>query len=397
MNISQRTLHLGTENSFSILRQVEELRSRGKDIVNFCIGQPDFDTPDNIKHRAIQAIDEGKTGYTPSSGILELRKAVADHLTTTRRIDVEPDDVVIGCGSKPFIGYAILVVTDYGQGHEVLCPNPGYPIYESQARAHGTIPVPIPLLEKNGYSIDIEHLERKINERSRLLILNSPHNPTGTVLEEETLKQIAEVVQKYDDLWIFSDEVYSRIIYDSKFTSIASIRNMAERTIVVDAVSKTYAMTGWRIGFAANRRLSSYISQWVNNTDSCAAHPSQYAATEALNGPQAEVDEMVESYQKRRDLIVEGLNSIKGIECPSPKGTFYVWPNITGACKITGATDSEDFRQHLLDDAGVAVLSDIHFGDRNMNEGQHIRFSFATSCEQIEEGIRRIAAYVDKT
>ncbi|MCJ7771329.1 aminotransferase class I/II-fold pyridoxal phosphate-dependent enzyme, partial [Candidatus Bathyarchaeota archaeon] len=297
----------------------------------------------------------------------------------------------------PFISYAILAVTDYGQGHEVLCPNPGYPIYESQARAHGTIPVPIPLLEKNDYSIDIEHLERKINERSRLLILNSPHNPTGAVLEEETLKQIAEVVQKYDDLWIFSDEVYSRIIYNSKFTSIASIRNMAERTIVVDAVSKTYAMTGWRIGFAANRRLSSYISQWVNNTDSCAAHPSQYAATEALNGPQAEVDEMVESYQKRRDLIVEGLNSIKGIECPRPRGTFYAWPNITGACKITGTTDSEDFRQHLLDDAGVAVLSDIHFGDRNTNEGQHIRFSFATSCEQIEEGIRRIAAYVDKT
>ena len=382
------------ENSFNILRQVEDMRSQGKDIVNFCIGQPDFDTPNNIKKEAIGAIKDGKSGYTASSGIPALRTAVANYLSETRNINVETDDVVIGSGSKPFIGYAILSVTDYGEGHEVLYPNPGYPIYESQARVHGTIPVPVPLLEENGYSIDVNYLRRRVNEKSRLLILNSPHNPTGSVLNKETLRKIAEIVEENEDLWVLSDEVYSRIIYDSEFTSIASIKDMAERTIVLDSVSKTYAMTGWRIGFAANHELAPYISRWVNNTDSCAVHFNQYAAVEALTGPQTEVDGMVESYRHRRKLMVEGLNAIEGIKCPTPSGAFYAWANVTDACRSVGARDSEELRERLLTEAGVAVLSDIHFGARNPGEGEHLRLSYAASRREIEEGLRRIETYL---
>ncbi len=395
MYISNRTRNLGTEDSFSILKEVEDLRSRGKDILNFCIGQPDFDTPSHIKRKAVEAITEGRTGYTPSAGIQELRKAVSDYFSETRNIDVKPDSVVIANGSKPFIGYTILSVTDYGKGHEVLYPNPGYPIYESQTIAHGAVPVPIPLLEKNGYSIDTKYLENKINEKSRLLILNSPHNPTGATLEKEALEHIADIVKKHENLWVFSDEVYSRILYDRKFTSIASVQDMAERTIIVDAVSKTYAMTGWRIGFAANRKLSGHLSRWVNNTDSCAGHPNQYAALAALTGSQVETDEMVNNYRRRRRLMVEGLNAIDGVKCPMPYGAFYVWANVTEACRLVGAKDSEDFRQRLLSNAGVAVLSDIHFGQRNLGEGEHIRLSFAMSYENIEEGLRRIGTYVN--
>ena len=383
------------ENSFQILKQVEDLRSKGKDIVNFCIGQPNFDTPRNIKNKAISAIEDGRTGYTPSSGIPELRSAVASYLSLTRKIDVGLDDVVVGSGSKPFIGYVILSVTDYGKGHEVLCPNPGYPIYESQARVCGAIPVPIPLLEENGYRIDVDYLRSRISEKSRLLILNSPHNPTGSVLDREDLRAISEIVEEHEDLWVLSDEVYSRILYDSEFTSIASIKDMAEKTIILDAVSKTYAMTGWRIGFAANHLLSPYLSRWVNNTDSCAVHPCQYAAIEALTGSQIEVNKMVESYRQRRKLMIEGLNAIKGIKCPIPFGAFYAWPNVTDACKKIGARDSEEFREHLLNEAGVAVLSDIHFGARNNGEGEHVRLSYAASSEEIEEGLKRIKGCVD--
>jgi aspartate/methionine/tyrosine aminotransferase len=396
MEVSERTRRLGAENSFTILKEVEDLRRKGKDIVNFCIGEPDFDTPEHIKEAAIRAIDEGKTGYTPSSGILELREAVARYLSETRNIDVKPESVVVANGSKPFIGYAVLSVTDYGKGHEVLYPNPGYPIYESQARVHGAVPVPLPLLEGKGYSLDIRYLESRINDRTRLLILNSPHNPTGGVLGKGTLEQIADIVKRHDDVWVLSDEVYSRILYDGEFVSIASIPGMDERTIVLDAVSKTYAMTGWRIGFASNPKLAEHISRWVNNTDSCAGHPNQYAALAALTGPQDEAEEMVMSFKRRRDLIVEGLNAIEGIRCLRPSGAFYAWANVTEACRLVGARDSEDLRKRLLYDAGVAVLSDIHFGERNMGEGEHVRFSYATSEENIVAGLKRIEDYIEE-
>jgi len=394
--ISERTRSLGTENAFVVLKEVNELISQGKDIVNFCIGQPDFDTPEHIKEAAIKAIKSGKTGYTPSPGISELREAVAEYLSETRNIDVKPEWVVVANGAKPFISYTILSVTDYGRGEEVLYPNPGFPIYESQIRANGAVPVPLPLLESKGYAFDVEYLEERITDKTRLLILNSPHNPTGGVLDKDTLEQIADIVKSHDNLWVFSDEVYSRMVHDGEFVSIASFPGMQERTIIVDGVSKTYAMTGWRIGFAANEKLAPYLSRWITNTDSCAAHPNQYAALAALTGPQDESEKMMMSFKKRRDIIVEGLNKIEGITCLKPGGAFYAWPNVTEACKLVGVKDSEEFRKRLLYDAGVAVLSDIHFGFKIEGEGEHIRFSYATSEENIREGLKRIEQYIQE-
>ncbi|MEM2091695.1 MAG: aminotransferase class I/II-fold pyridoxal phosphate-dependent enzyme, partial [Candidatus Bathyarchaeia archaeon] len=228
LEISERTKNLGTENAFVVLKEVNDLVRSGKSIMNFCIGQPDFDTPEYIKEGAIKAIREGKTGYTPSPGIPELREAVAEYFSETRGIDVKPEWVVVACGAKPFIGYTILSVTDYGRGHEVIYPNPGFPIYESLIRAYGAVPVPIPLLERKGFGIDVDYLEKLVNERTRLIILNSPHNPTGGVLDRETLEQIADIVKRYDNLWVFSDEVYSRMVYEGEFVSIASIDGMQE-------------------------------------------------------------------------------------------------------------------------------------------------------------------------
>ena len=379
LDISERTKKLGTENAFVVLKEVNELVSKGKSIVNFCIGQPDFDTPEYIKQAAIKAIKDGKTGYTPSPGIPELREAVANYLSKTRRIEVKPESIVVSCGAKPFIGYTILSVTDYGEGEEVLYPNPGFPIYESMIIASGAKPVPLPLLESKGYGFDLEYLKNKINKKTRLLILNSPHNPTGSVLDKKTLKAIADIVQEHDNLWVFSDEVYSRMVHDGNFESISSIPGMQERTIIVDGVSKTYAMTGWRIGYASNEKLSPHLARWVTNTDSCAAHPNQYAALAALTGPQDESQKMMLSFKRRRDLIVDELNRIEGVKCLKPGGAFYAWPNVTEACKIVGADDSEDLRKRLLYDAGVAVLSDIHFGHRNKGEGEHISCLLYTS------------------
>jgi aspartate/methionine/tyrosine aminotransferase len=396
LEISERTQALGTENAFVVLKEVNELLSQGKDIVNFCIGQPDFDTPEHIKDAAITAIREGKTGYTASPGIPELRAAVAKYLSETRSIDVKPESVVVANGAKPFIGYVILSVTDCGKGHEVLYPNPGFPIYESQIRANGAVPVPLPLIERKGYAFDIEYLESKVNEKTRLLILNSPQNPTGGVLDKETLEQIADIVKRYNDLWVFSDEVYSRMVHDGDFMSVSSITGLQERTIIVDGVSKSYAMTGWRIGFASNEKMASHMSRWITNTDSCAGHPNQYAALAALTGPQDESRKMMLRFKNRRDLIVDGLNAIAGINCLKPGGAFYAWPNVTEACRLVGAEDSEEFRKRLLHDAGVAVLSDIHFGHKNKGEGEHIRFSYATSEENILEGLKRIERYIEE-
>ncbi len=396
VDISARTLNLGTENAFVVLKEVNELLAKGRDIVNFCIGQPDFDTPDYIKQAAIKALENGKTGYTASAGISELREAVAAYLSETRNIDVSPDSVVVANGAKPFIGYTILSTTDHGKGDEVLYPNPGFPIYESLIKEYGAVPVPLPLLEGKGYAFDIDYMESKVNEKTRLIILNSPHNPTGGVLSREALEEISEVVKRYDNLWVFSDEPYSRMAQEGEFASIASIPGMQERTILVDGVSKTYAMTGWRIGYASNMKLAPHLSRWITNTDSCAGHPNQYAAAAALTGPQEESHVMMRSYTKRRDIIVDGLNSIPGINCLMPGGAFYAWPNVTEACKLVGVSDSEELRKRLLDEAGVAVLSDIHFGHRNPGEGEHIRFSYATSEENIREGLERIRRFIEK-
>ena len=393
--ISKRSRELGTENAFVVLGEVAKLQAEGRDIASFCIGQPDFPTPDHVRLAGIRAITEGKTGYTPSPGIRELREAVARYFTRTRGIEIVPDEVVCGCG-KPFIGYTILSVVDPGEGHEVVYPNPGFPIYEAQIKAHGGVPVPLPLRESRGFNFDVAELKKKLNAKTRLLFLCSPGNPTGNLLSRAELEEIARLCAPYENLWIYSDEVYSGLVYDGAFHSIAAFPGMKERTIVADSASKTYSMTGWRIGYAANAALAPVFTRWVTNTDSCPPHPNQWAVVEALNGSQAPSDHMRDVFLTRRDRIVKGLNDLPGFTCQTPGGAFYVWPNVTDACQRVGAGSSEEFRKRLLYEAGVAVLADIHFGTPVEGEGQHIRFSYASSLEAIDEGLRRIADFMKK-
>ena len=388
-DLSDRIKSLGTENAFVVLNEVNELKAKGKDIKNFCIGQPDFPTPKNICAAAKEAIDQGAHGYTPSPGIPELRNAVAKFFTETRGIKVDPDWVVVGCGGKPFISHAVFCTTEYGKGHEVIFPNPGFPIYESMIRGNGAVPVPLYLHESKGFNFDIDELRGRISDKTRLLILNSPQNPTGGVLSRPEMAEIAQLCQKHD-IWVYADEVYSRMVYDGAFESITNHPGMQDRTILVDCASKTFAMTGWRIGYMANRILAGYMTTLITNTDSCAPHLCQRAVAAGLEGPQDDVRRMVQIFKDRRDVIVSGLNTLPGFTCLKPGGAFYVWPNVTEACKIVGAKDSEEFRKLLLHEAGVAVLADIHFGPRVPNEGQHIRFSYASSTQDIKEGIERV-------
>jgi aspartate/methionine/tyrosine aminotransferase len=389
MKLSRRARELGTENAFVVLSEVERLRAAGRSVVSFCIGQPDFGTPDAIRMAGVRAIAEGKSGYTASPGIPALREAVAAYFSRTRGIPVDPQSVVCACGGKPFIAYTILSVTDHGEGHEVVFPNPGFPIYYSQVTASGAVPVPLPLREARGFGFDLDELRSALNERTRLLVLCSPHNPTGAVLSRDDLRAIADIVSGFPNLWVYSDEVYSGLVYDDEFQSIGALPGMQERTIMVDSVSKTYAMTGWRVGYAANAALAPSFTRWVTNTDSCPPHPNQYAALEAVSGSQDEPHAMREVFRQRRDRIVDGLNAIDGISCQKPGGAFYVWPNVSEACRMVGAADSEELRKRLLEQAGVAVLSDAHFGGRIEGEGQHVRFSYASSFEEIDEGLSR--------
>jgi len=392
--ISRRANELGTENAFVVLAEVSALQRQGKDIISFCIGQPDFPTPKNIREAGIKAINEGKHGYTPSAGILELREAAANFLNRTRHINLHADDIVVGAGAKPFIAYTIVSTTDHGVGDEVIYPVPGFPIYESQIKAMGAVPVPIYLRESRNFSFDPAELEAKITSKTKLLILNSPQNPTGGIIPRKDIEAIAAIMRKHPQVWIFADEIYSQLCYEGEFCSLAQFPGMIERTIICDGASKTWAMTGWRLGFAANKVLAPVSTRWVTNTDSCASQITQWAAVEALNGPQEEAKKMRDSFLSRRNLIVGLLNKVPGVVCQNPGGAFYAWPNVTEACKLIGAADSEDFRKRLLNEAGVAVLADIHFGPRVPNEGQHIRFSYAASNEAIEKGIARMTDYI---
>ena len=394
--ISNRSNSLGTENAFVVLAEVNKLQREGKDIISFCIGQPDFPTPKNIQDAAIDAIRGGKHGYTPSAGIQELREAAARYLGGMRGLTISPDDIVIGAGAKPFIAYAILCCTDYGAGDEVIFPNPGFPIYESQIRAHGAVPVPIFLREKRQFAFDPNELADKITSKTKLLILNSPQNPTGGILTRQNMEDIAAVLHKHPQVWVYADDIYGRLVYDGKFISIAELPGMQERTIITDGASKTWAMTGWRLGFAANKALAPHFVRWVTNTDSCASQISQWAAVEALNGTQEHADAMRQSFLERRDLIVGLLNEVPGVTCQSPGGAFYAWPNVTEACRMMRAKDSEEFRTRLLHEAGVALLADIHFGPRVPDEGQHVRFSYAASNEAIKNGVARMADFIKR-
>jgi aspartate/methionine/tyrosine aminotransferase len=391
---SRRADALGTENAFVVLAEVNRLIREGRDVISFCIGQPDFPTPLHIQDAAVEAIRAGRHGYTPSAGIDELRAAAARSMAALRGIEIAAEDVVVGAGAKPFIAYAIASVTDHGAGDEVIYPVPGFPIYESQIAALGAVPVALPLREARGFAFDPEDLAARITPRTKLLILNTPHNPTGGLLSGADLEAIAEVLRRHPQVWVYADEIYSRLVYDGAFRSIAALPGMQERTIISDGASKTYAMTGWRIGFTANRALAPLFTRWITNTESCASQISQWAAVAALNGPQDEAEAMRARFHARRDLIVRLLNAVPGFACATPGGAFYAWPNVTEACARIGARDSEELRRRLLHEAGVAVLADLHFGARVEGEGQHIRFSYAASEAAIEAGVARIADFI---
>ena len=378
---ADRMRALETETPFEALAKAKALEKEGKKIIHLEIGEPDFDTPKNIKEAAEKAINAGYTHYTPSAGMLELRQAVADYISTTRKLDVKPEEVVITPGAKPVMFFSILALVS--PGDEVLYPNPGFPVYESVIKFVGAKPVPIPLKEENEFSFDPEYVKKKITKKTKMIILNSPENPTGGVIPREQLKGIADCLENRDDVFVLSDEIYSRIIYEGKPESISQFSGMKDKTIILDGFSKSYAMTGWRLGYGVMRKdLAVKMAQLMTNSNSCTNTFVQFAGIEALKGPQTEVQKMVAEFKKRREVIVEGLNEINGFTCKKPHGAFYVFPNITG----TGM-DSRKLGDHLLDKACVSVLPGASFGE--YGEG-YLRLSFANSIENIKIALNNI-------
>ncbi len=386
MKFSKLVQRAGTETAFAVLAKAKELERQGKSIIHFEIGEPDFNTPENVKQAGIKAIQENFTHYSPAQGILELREAVAEYIHKTRGIDVSPEEVVITPGGKDVILFTASAILD--EGDEAIYPNPGYPIYESAIKISGATPVPMPLLEENGFAFDRKEFEKLITPKTKLIIINSPGNPTGGILSTEDLEFIADIAKK-NDIIVMSDEIYSRIIYEGEFHSIASIPGMKERTVILDGFSKTYAMTGWRLGYAVtNKELAKQFVKLATNSFSCVATFVQMAGIEALRGPQDTVEEMRKKYEERRNLIINGLNEVPGFSVLMPKGAFYAFVNITG----TGKT-SKEISDYLLNEAGVATLPGTSFG--KYGEG-YIRFSYATSLDNIKEGLKRVKEAISK-
>ncbi|MGB9880529.1 MAG: pyridoxal phosphate-dependent aminotransferase, partial [Anaerolineae bacterium] len=326
MKLAQRMSRLGTETAFEVLVRAKALEAQGREVIHLEIGEPDFDTPAHIIEAACRALHSGYTHYVPSAGIPELREAIAEDVSKSRGITVNPNQVVVTPGAKPIMFFVILALAE--SGDEVIYPNPGFPIYESMINFVGATPVPLRLLEEREFGFDVDELRSKVNPRTKLIIINSPHNPCGSMLSREQLAAIAEIVAQYD-VMILSDEIYSRIVYDGEFVSITSFPGMVERTIILDGFSKTYAMTGWRMGYGVMpEALAAQVAKLMTNSNSCTAAFTQVTGVEALRGPQDESYKMVAAFKERRDFIVKGLNEIPGIRCLLPKGAFYVFPNV---------------------------------------------------------------------
>src|SRR5882757_10026702 len=386
LRLAKRMERLGTETAFEVLVKAKALEAQGRDIIHLEIGEPDFDTPSNIIDAAVDALHKGFTHYGPSAGLMELREVIARHVSETRRVNVTPDEVVVVPGGKPIIFFSILALTE--DGDEIIYPNPGFPIYESMINYVGAKAVPIRLREELEFRLDVDELASLINDRTKLLILNSPQNPTGGVLTKEDIAAIARAIGDRN-IMVLSDEIYSRLIFEGEHDSIMSLEGMKERTILLDGFSKTYAMTGWRMGYGVMRvDLAIHISRLMTNSNSCTASFTQVAGIEALRGPQESVDHMRDEFKKRRDVMVAGLNKIKGFSCQLPHGAFYVVPKITE----TG-WPSKRLADALLEDAGVAALSGTAFGE--FGEG-YLRFSVANSIENIEKALDRIDAWTKK-
>jgi len=386
MGYAQRTSHLKPEGAYQVLARAQALESSGKEIIHFEIGQPDFDTFPNISLAGIQAIAEGKTRYTPPAGMTSLREVVAEDISRRQGIRVHPNQVVISPGAKPNLFFPTLALVE--PGDEVIYPDPGFPTYEAMIRVAGGLPVPVPLLEENGFSFDLEVFDRLVNEKTKLIILNSPGNPTGGVIPLEDLEHIATMAQRYD-CWVMSDEIYARIAYDQlDVPSIYALPGMQERTVIVDGFSKTYAMTGWRLGFGIMpESLAQQVDLLLTHSVGCTAHFTQLAGIAALTGPQDAAEAVVAEYQKRRDVVVDGLNQIRGLSCQKPKGAFYAFPNIRAFGK-----SSQEIADLVLDQAGVALLPGSSFG--KYGEG-YLRISYANSIENLQSGLEKIKSVLE--
>jgi aspartate/methionine/tyrosine aminotransferase len=385
MRIAARMDSIGTETAFEAAARARALEAAGKSIVHLEIGEPDFDTPVNIREAAKRALDDGYTHYPPFFGLPALREAIAADVSARKEVPVLPDHVVVTPGAKPVMYYAMLALVE--PGDEVIVPDPGFPIYESMVRFAGGTPVPLPILQEHDFRADLDELEALITRRTRMLVLNSPANPTGGLFTREDIVRIAELALRHD-IVVLADEIYGRIVYEGEHVSIASIPGMLERTIILDGFSKTYAMTGWRLGYAVLPDVLLYaFGRLIINSVSGTSSFSQMAAVEALTGPQDEVEAMVAEFHARRDLIVEGLNAIPGISCLRPSAAFYVFPDISA----TGL-DGAELADRLLHDAGVCVLAGSAFGGVGRN---HIRISYANSRQNLTEALARIRSVVE--
>ena len=381
IKLASRMDRLGTETAFEVLVRAKALEAQGRDVVHLEIGEPDFDTPENIVEAGARALREGWTHYGPAAGIPELREAIASYINGSRGTAFDADRVIVMPGGKPVMFFVILALLE--RGDEAIFPDPGFPIYQSMIDYSGATAVPIPLREENGFRLDVDELASLMSDRTKLLIINSPANPTGGVLERADLEAIAELAVKHD-VTVLSDEIYSELLYEGEHVSIATMPGMADRTIILDGFSKTYAMTGWRLGYGLfPRNLVEPISKLMVNSVSCTSMAVQRAGLEALTGPQDTVAEFREAFRRRRDLIVDGLNAIEGITCLRPKGAFYAFPNITG----TGRS-SREFADLLLSEHGVAALAGTSFGAAG--EG-YLRLSYANSEANLQKALDRVA------
>lgn len=366
---------LGTESAFAVLARARELERQGRDVIHLEIGEPDFDTPANVKEAGIRALREGHTSYCPTAGLPTFREACAEYLSRTRDIEVDAANIVVGNGAKPFLLHSILATCN--PGDEVIYPDPGFPIYESAVRFAGATPVALPLREENDFVFLLDDLAARLTPRTRLVILNSPQNPTGGVIDGDTLRATAELIER-TSAWVLTDEVYSRMVYDGSFTSIASADGMLERTILLDGLSKTYAMTGWRCGYAAiPAPLVDPFVRLAVNTTSCVPPFVQLAGVEALTGPQDEPEAMIAEFKLRRDRLVPLLDALPGFGCRMPRGAFYAFPNVSDV-----PLPADELARRLLEEAGLAVLAGSAFGEVGTD---NLRISYANSLENLED------------
>ncbi|MBD3353546.1 MAG: aminotransferase class I/II-fold pyridoxal phosphate-dependent enzyme [Candidatus Lokiarchaeota archaeon] len=396
MKYADRMERLGTETAFAVLSQIQDFPpERREHVISFAIGEPDFDTPEHIKQAAIESINNNRTHYTPSAGIPELREAIAEYVSKQKNLNITSENVCVLPSAKFIINLSIATCTD--PGDEIIYPNPGYPIYESQIRVFGCTPIAAPLIEEEEWGFDIDRLRNLMNDRTKMIILNNPNNPCGSVLSNRQLEALRELALQHD-LWVLSDEIYSNLVYDNlTFHSIAELPDMQERTIILDGYSKFFAMTGWRLGYAiSNPQLIDYFARWATNTISCTATFVQDAGVAAMKESMDPSWAMVRQFEERRNLICERLNDIEGISVTPPKGAFYVFANVTEACEKKGFKDSLQFQERLLDEQDVAVLARNFFGHKDPDERQeYIRFSYCVSTEDIKEGISRIKTFVE--